>query len=136
LAYQLDFTIPSNRTPWGGDTNTCEINVYALDLSGAAFKWLFVDPADLTAKITLNGAALGSEGVSATWFPDALNPRLGVVTGLTRILPQIAEATLEGLTYAGVADLVLKHWLYITPAGGLQFTHCYGTATIMQGAPD
>jgi len=136
VAFILDFTIPSKHAPWGGDQGDKEFFYWARDLSAATFKWVFYDPADRSVKMTLDTAAEGSEGIFAEWFAGIVNPETGVAEGHTRIVPQINETTLEGLTYSGVSDLVLDHTLYITPSGMLQFPFCKGTVTIEQGAPD
>lgn len=136
MAYVLDFTIPSAHAPFGGDQGNWEITTWGQDLESAAFKWVFYDPTDLSEVFSLTNAAAGSEGISATWYSDLVDDVTGAAIGATLIVPQIDEGTLEGLTFVGISDLVLGHTFYITPSGMLQTTHCYGTVTIKQGAPD
>lgn len=121
---------------WGGASGDVFIDVLGQDLSGAAFAWAFSPSNGAAALFTLAVAAAGSQGISRTYDPDMVDPISGAVVGGTRIVPQIDEATLEGLTFSGSADLVLIHTLYETPSGGSKRVRCHGTLTVKQGAPN
>ena len=121
---------------WGGASGRVSITVLGVDLSGADYDWSFATSDGPTPVITLEVAAAGSQGISRTYDANIVHPLSGAVVGGTRIVPQIDENTLEGLTFSGASDLVLVHTLYETPAGGSKRVLCYGTFTVKQGAPN
>lgn len=136
MAVEIDFTL-FKHSPWGGATGEADVLVIGEDWSGATFLWQFGAGTDLAVDITLGNASAGSEGVSATYDSGYDHPETGEAdVGATRIRPQINEATLEALTYSGVADLELEHTLYVTPSGAPRRVVAYGTATIKQGVAD
>jgi hypothetical protein len=124
------------HVPWGGGSGLADIVVLGKDWSGATFLWQFGAATDLLIDISLANASAGSQGVSATYDAGYVHPETGAVVGATTIRPQIDEATLEALTYSGVADLELAHTFYITPSGEPERVYCYGTMTIKQGVAD
>lgn len=135
MAFEKDY-IAFKSAVFGGASGDVFIAVYGQDLSAAAFKWVFANPADLSPEIILAAASAGSQGISASYDAAAVHPVSGAVVGKTTIVPQINEATLEGLGFVGVADKVLTHTLYETPSGGSKRVRCFGTLTVKQGAPD
>lgn len=135
MAFELDITA-FRRVPWGGATALADIIVLGKNWSAATFLWRFGAPADLLMDISLGNASAGSQGVSATYDATYVHPDSGAVVGATTIRPQIDEATLEALTYSGVADLEVAHTFYITPSGEPERVYCYGTMTIKQGVAD
>ncbi len=135
--FEWDFTHYSRHVPWGGDTGDGDIIVLGKDWSGAAFAWTFADSQGGAALISLVNAAPGSQGVSAVYDPEYVDPESGEVTGATIITPLIAEAALEGLTYGSpAAAKTLSHDLIITPPGLQQFVYCWGKMTIEVGVGD
>ena len=120
---------------WGGATDDVFVDLYGEDQSGATFKWVFADEEGGTPLITLDNAAAGNEGVSADYDAGAVHPTSGAIVGMTRILPQINEATLEALDFDGAASVTLFHTLYMTPSGGVKEPVLYGDLTVRKGAP-
>lgn len=121
---------------FGGASGRVFIDVLGQDLSGAAFAWAFSPANGATPSFTLTNAAAGSQGISASYDALIRNPETGEILGGTRILPQIDETTLEGLTFSGASDLNLIHTLYETPVGGTKRVRCAGILTVKQGAPN
>lgn len=136
MAFELPITA-FRHAPWGGASGLADLVRLAEDWSGAAYQWVFADAAGGEAKITLNTAAAGSQGVSATFDAAYPHPTSGAVVGATLMRPQIDETTLEGLTSPTTPsdDIVLYHTLYVTPSGSIKRVLCYGAFTIKQGAP-
>lgn len=121
---------------FGGASGRVFIDVLGKNLSGATFAWAFSRTNGGTPEFTLTNAAAGTQGISATYDAGMVRPDNGAVVGGTRIVPQIDEATLEGLTFAGAADLELIHTLYETAVGGSKRVRCEGVLTVKQGAPN
>jgi azurin len=136
MAYTKNIVHPSRHTPYGGSSGLGDIIVLGLDWSGATFVMVLADEEGGTVRKTLNNAAAGSEGISATYDADYVHPQTGAVVGATTIRPQIDEATLEGLAYTGTDPKVMYHDLAITPVGENQRLWRKGAFTIQQGAAD
>lgn len=141
MAAERNWKHPSRHTPFGAGTGQGKIIKVGADWSGAAFVWAFATttngtPSGGTTGFTINAAAAGIQGVSAVYDPNYVHPKTGMVVGATLITPQIDEATLEGLTYTGTADLVLYYDLNVTPTGQPQRTLAYGTLSIRQAIGD
>lgn len=136
MAGERNWVHRSKHVPWGGGTGAGEIYKLGADWSGAAFVWAFSTTKNGSPAFTLNAAAAGVQGVSATYDASYIHPSSGEVVGATRIVPQIDEATLEALTYNGTNDLVLYYDLLVTPTGEPQRVIAYGTLTIRQGIGD
>lgn len=136
MAFERNYVAYSKHAPWGGGVGDGEIVVYGVDWSAAAFAWAFGPAEGSAASFTLSAAAAGSQGVSATYDSTAQHPVSGAEVGATTLVPQIDEATLEGLTYSGADPLLLRHDLLVTPSGEPQRPLCYGTFTINQGIAD
>lgn len=124
------------HAPWGGTTGDGDIVVNNIDLTSAVFLWQFGAASDLAPDISLTNAAEGTQGVSVSYSAVYEHPTSGAVGPASLIRPQINEATLEALTYSGVADLELVHTLYVTPSGGVREVYAYGVITIKQGVND
>lgn len=138
MAFTWNFVHPSRHVPFGGATGDADV-VYGLkDWSGATFVMAFAATEGGSAAITLNNAAAGSEGVSASYDASYAHPETGVVIGATTIRAQINEATLEGLTYPSDpgAPLILYYDLLVTPSGEPQRVLCKGTLSVYQGVGD
>lgn len=133
MAFERDFIAFKNAV-WGGLSGRVSITVTDEDLSGADFAWAFSATEGASADITLTDEAAGTEGISATYDPDFVDPQTRVVVGGTVIVPQIDQDTLEGLTFAVADDLELVHTLYYTPLGGSKTVLCFGKLTVKQGA--
>lgn len=136
MAFQLDISV-FKHTQWGGAIGNADLITLGKDWSAATFK-LEVRTAKAAAGaalITLNNATAGSEGVSATYDPDYVDPENGEVAGATIIRPQIDEATLSGLAAASPAsaDRVLYYDLHVTPSGLPKRVYCYGAFTVDPG---
>jgi len=136
MAGERNWKHASKHTPWGGGTGAGRIIKLGADWSAATFVWAFATTSNGSPVITLNNAAAGTQGVSATYDANYVHPKTGQVVGATIIDPMISEATLEGLTYSGANDLVLYHDVLVTPSGGAQRPIAYGTLTIRQGIGD
>lgn len=127
------------HAPWGGNTNEVYLDIGGEDWSGANFSWIFANAPGGTALISLGIAGAGLQGISRTYDPTAIHPKSGQVVGATRMLPQIDEATLEGLADdpgGPSADISLYHTLYATPLGKSKRVLLFGTLTVKQGAPN
>lgn len=135
MAFQKNYTAFASAV-FGGASGRVFIDVLGQDLSGATYAWAFSETPGATAEFTLTAASAGSQGVSASYDANMVHPVTGAVVGGTRIVPQIDEATLEGLTFSGSADLNLVHTLYETPSGGSKRVRCEGILTVKQGAPN
>lgn len=136
MAGERNWKHPTKHAPWGGGTGAGDIYKLGANWSGAAFVWAFSLTPNGAAVITLNAAAAGVQGVSATYDAGYVHPVSGEVIGATRIVPHITEATLEALTYTGTNDLPLYYDLLVTPTGEPQRVIAYGTLTIRQGIGD
>lgn len=138
MAFERNYVHRSKHAPWGGGTGAGEIVVLGKDWSGAAFKWSFGPAVGSAADITLVNAAAGAQGVSATYDANYVHPDTGAIVGATTIVPQIDEATLEGLAWGGdpTAALVKQHELLVTPAGEPQRPYAHGTFTLYAGIGD
>lgn len=135
MAFEKDYTAFASSV-FGGASGKVWIDIYGIDLSGAAFVWAFADaPGGTDVFGPLTNQTAGTEGVSATYDAGGIHPISNEVVGVTRIIPQVDESTMEGLTFAGSADRVVHHTLYITPSGGSKFAYVDGELTIKQGAP-
>lgn len=135
--FEWEFSHYSRHVPWGGDTGEGDIIVLGKDWSLAAFVWTFADSQGGTVRVTLSNASAGTQGVSAIYDPDYVDPESGEVTGATIITPLIGEAAFEGLTWGPPATpKTLSHDLIITPSGLQQFTYCWGSMTIEVGVGD
>jgi len=121
---------------WGGPSGRVLIDVLGADLSGAAFAWAFSTGEGVEPVFTLTNAAAGSQGISASYDATMVHPVSAMVLGGTRIIPQIDEATLEGLTFGGAASIDLVHTFYETPVGGSKRVRCSGILTVKRGAPN
>lgn len=135
MATEINYTI-FRHAPAGGSTGDLDIVVNAINLTGATFLWQFGAPTDLAVDISLANEPVGSQGVSVSYNATYEHPTSGAVGPASIIRAQINEATLEALTYSGVADLELAHTLYVTPSGGLRQVYAFGTVTIKQGMAD
>lgn len=135
MAFEKNY-IAFRSAVFGGPSGRVFIDVLGQDLSSADFAWAFSTLPGANPSFTLTPQAANVQGITRTYDATMSHPVSGEVLGGTRIVPHIAEATLEGLTYNGAADLVLTHTLYETPTGGTKRVRCYGTLTIKQGAPN
>jgi hypothetical protein len=108
--------------------------------SGATFKMeLRNNPGDTgTALLTLNNAAAGSQGISATYassysYVDAQGQP--ATAPATKVLIQIDEATIEALLLGTPPDkpLELVYDLHIAPSGEPKRVYCEGAFTIKPG---
>lgn len=121
---------------FGGPSGGVFIDFLGDFYDGATFVWAFSLTPGAAAQFTLSAASPGSQGVSASYDPDMVDPISGAVVGGVRLVPRIDEATFESLTYDGTKNLELVHTLYATPAGGSKHVICDGILTIKQGAPN
>lgn len=135
MAFQKNY-VAYRSAVFGGPSGRVFIDVLGQDLSGAAFAWAFSETNGGAPVFTLTNAAASEQGVSATYDANMVHPVSGEIIGGTRIVPRINEATLEGLTFSGAADLPLIHTLYETPVGGTKRVRCEGILTVKQGAPN
>lgn len=135
MAFEKNYTAFASAV-FGGPSGRVFIDVLGQDLSDATFAWAFSTTPGAAAAFTLTNAGAGSQGVSASYDPSMVHPVSGAVVGGSRIVPQIDEATLEGLTFSGAANLALTHTLYETPSGGSKRVRCHGVLTVKQGAPN
>ena len=136
MAAERNWTHRSKRTPWIGGISVGPIIKAGADWSDAAFVMTFAATPTGSALITLSNATAGSQGVSATFDPDFVHPKTGMIVGATEIVPHITEATLEGLTYDGTNPKTLYFDLLVTPSGEPQRPVLYGTLTVHQGIGD
>lgn len=135
--FEWDFSHYSRHVPWGGYTGEGDIIVLGKDWSLAAFVWTFADSQGGTVRVTLSNASAGTQGVSAIYDPDYVDPESGEVTGATIITPLIGEVAFEGLTWGSPATKkTLSHDLIITPPGLQQLAYCWGVMTIEVGVGD
>lgn len=139
MAFELNLEHRSKHVPFGGAYGDADIVVIGKDWSAAAFVWAFAaNDGAASIDITLNAAAAGSQGVSASYDAGYVHPNTGAVVGATTLRPQIDEATLEALTGWPTAPAAREfyHNLLITPSGEPQLVYCYGTLTVYQGVGD
>lgn len=136
MAFELPITA-FRYAYWGGPDGSADLIQLVDDWSGATFEWIIADKPGGAVKITLNNAAEGSQGVSATYDSDYPHPSTGAEVGGTTIRPQINKGTLQALDDPDPvsSDIEYYHTLYVTPVGGLKTVHCFGDFTIKQGAP-
>lgn len=138
MTFDLSYSHPSRRVPFGGAIGNADIVYCLTNWSGAEFVMAFAAAEGATPVITLTNAAAGAQGISATYDAAYVDPRTGATIGATIIRPQIDEATLEGLTYPSdpSSPLVLYYDLLVTPTGEPQRVVCKGTLSIYQGVSD
>jgi hypothetical protein len=132
MAFEKPIIHHSKHVPWGGSIFVGE------DVSTSTFKMSFAAAPGGAVLVNLNPAAAGVQGVSVAYDADFIDPESGEVVGASTITPQMAETSLEGLTWGDdpAADLVLHYDLTETPATGQQRIVCYGTFTIGAGVGD
>lgn len=135
MAFELNI-IAFKHAPWGGSTGLADIVVLGKDWSAATFLWNFGAPDDLVVLMSLDNAAPGSQGVSASYDAGYVHPESGAVVGATTIRPFITEENFESLVFVDVDDLVLAHTFYLTPDAELERVYCHGTFTIKQGVAE
>lgn len=132
MAANIPITIQSKRVPW-----VATLPVEGPDYSGATLKMEVRQlPGDSgAALLTLNGAAAGSEGISAAYDAGYTDPETGEAFAATVFTFRIAEATLEalGLGTPSNEPVRLNYDLHVTPSGGDKFVLCYGTFTYYPG---
>lgn len=132
MAALIPIVIVSKRVPWVAD-----LPVEGPDYTGGTFKMeVRQKPGDSgTALLTLNGAAAGSEGISATYDAGYTDPETGEAFAATIFRFQINETTLEGLGLGTPADkpVELNYDVHVTPSGGTKFVLCRGTFTYYPG---
>lgn len=130
MAYEIDIAVRSKRVPWGGSTGEADIVILGIDYSAATFKMEIRPlPGDsATALVTLNNAAAGSEGISATYDEGYLDPESGATVGATIIRPQVNETTMEGLSTATPSDDSVDAFydIHMTPSGGAKTLLAFG----------
>lgn len=132
MAVELNIVAVSKRVPWVED-----LAVEGPDYSAGTFKLeLRQDPGDTgTALVTLNNAAAGVEGISATYNTAYADPETAQTFAATVFVFRINEATMEGLAIATPTrnPVILHYDLHITPVGGTKFVLCYGSFTYQPG---
>jgi len=136
--FETDITIPTSHAPFGGATGDFDFVKIGADWSGAAFKFVVADTAG-SAKITLNGAAAGSEGISASYDADYVHPTTGAVVGATTVRGQIDETTLEALTGFPADITTPLSYIFdflVTPSGEPQRLWAKGRVAIYKGIGD
>lgn len=125
MPFPLDITVVSKRVPWVED-----LALEGPDYSGGTFKMeIRQNPGDGgSALVTLNGAALGSEGISATYDAGYVDPETGETFAATVFVLRINEATMEGLAVGTPTDepVELHYDIHVTPSGGTKFVLAYG----------
>jgi hypothetical protein len=136
MATELDITVPSKRVQWGGASGEGDIVWMREDVSGATFKMeVRNEPGDTgSALLTLNSAAAGSEGISATYDAGYVHPETGEVVGATTIRLQINQATMEALaTAADPSDAVEACYDIQKTVSGVTSLWLYGSFTYAPG---
>lgn len=136
MTIELDIVIRSKRVQWGGASGEADIVWMRQDLSAATFKMeMRLDPGDTgTALATLNSAAAGSEGVSATYSAGYVHPDTGAVVGATTIRPQINETTMEALaTATPTKNAVEAHYDIHMTLSGVKRLFAFGRFTYHPG---
>ena len=131
--------IPTRHAPFGGATGDWDIDMLGLNWSAATFVLVAAVAEGGAATFTLNNAAAGTQGVSATYDAAMVDPVSGKVTGGTTIRPQVDENTLEAIVWAPTATDQPKSlfWeLLVTPSGEPQRQLCSGTLKIYPGVGD
>lgn len=132
MAVELNIVVRSKRVPWIDD-----LPVEGPDYSAATFKMeIRQNPGDSgTALVTLNNAAAGSEGISATYDAAYVDPETSETFAATILLFQINETTMEGLPAASPTDATvnLHYDVHVTPSGGTKFLLCHGKFTYDPG---
>ena len=137
MAFEKNYLHPNKSVPWGGSGGEVYIVFIGEDLSTAAFLWAFTAAIGTAPTFSLATAAAGSQGVSAVYDANYVNPETGEVEGGTIVTPQIDEASFEALSWtAPYDDKVFHHNLLVTPSGGAQRVDCYGTLTVSHGVGD
>lgn len=128
----------NKHTPFGGASGLEDWVEEGVDWSGATFVMTIAEAEGAAAKITLNGATAGSQGISATFDAGHVSEVTGAVVGATTIRPQIDETTFEGLTTfpTAPAPYELVYDLLCTPSGEPQRVIYHGTFTIYHGVGD
>lgn len=137
MAFELNIEHYSRHTQWGGDIGDGDMVLFGENLSTAAFLMTFKADINGSALITLQNAAAGSQGISATHEGDYVHPESGEQGDATIVVPLINETTFEGLPWATPpVPLTLFYDLLMTPAGRAQRSLFYGTFTILPGVGD
>lgn len=137
MAFEMNIEHYSRHTPGGGSIGDADIVLFGEDYSDASYVMTFKSSANGSAIITLTNVAAGSQGIFASFDDDYVHPQSGEQGDATIIVPQIDEATMEGLTWADPpSPLVLLYDLLVTPQGGAQRALFYGTFTIQPGVGD
>jgi predicted nicotinamide N-methyase len=128
----------SRHVQWGGAVGDADIILFGPDYSGATFVLTLASAPGAAAVATLNNAAAGTQGVSATFEDPFTHPTTGEVGSATIIRPQLDEATMEALTWGAdpAAPLELYYDLLMTPAGAPQRAICFGSFTLYPGIGD
>lgn len=134
-AIEKDYTA-WRSIPWGGSSGDVAIIIVGEDWTGYTFAWKFALNEGAAASFTLSSVSAGSQGVVVSYDAGYLDPETSAVVGATTIIPQIDEATHEGLTFDGTKPLEMFHTFYVTPTGQLQQIERYGKYTIRQGVQD
>lgn len=126
MAVEIPIIVKSKRVPW---VETLAIE--GPDYSGATFKMeLRTLPGGTGgAVVTLNNAAAGTQGISATYDAAYVDPITADVFAATVLLFRIDETTMEALPAASPTDasVSLYHDLHIDPVSGDKFLAIYGS---------
>ena len=126
------------QVQFGGATGYQDITYYGQNWSAATFKMEVRVALGETgaALISLNNAAAGLQGISATYDAGIIDKETGQVVGGTVIRPQIDASTLIALAAASPAsaDRLLYADLHVTPAGLPKRLIRFGTFTVKPGS--
>lgn len=133
MAFELNITAFKN-VQWGGAIGDATLVKRGVDWSGATFKMEVRDSkGGATARVTLNNASAGSEGISAAYDANYVHPKTNEVGPATIITLQIDEATMEGLPDDDPNDMVFYYDIHVTPSGEPKRLLCHGTFTVDPG---
>lgn len=124
--------------PYGAGRSLYYLVCIGEDISAANFTWAFAEHDGDPTILVLANAAPGLQGIHDAYDAGLVDTETRLTAGGTYIVAQIDETTLEGLLDPVVSSSqsVLRHTLYVTPAGGIKRVECFGTLTIEQGVPD
>lgn len=137
MAFEMNIDHYSRHTQWGGNIGDGDVVLFGEDYSAGTYLMTFKADINGSALITLNNAAAGSQGISATLDASYVHPDSGEQGDATIIVPQIDEATFEALAWATPpVPIVLFYDLLVTPVGAAQRALFYGTFTIYPGVGD
>ncbi len=131
--------IPTRHAPFGGATGDWNVEVLSVDWSGAAFVLAVSKAEGAAAEFTLTNQPAGTQGVSAAYDPNMVDPISGGVLGGTTISPQVNETSLEAITWGSIPagePLSLFWELLVTPIGGPQRQLCCGNFKLYPGVGD